>query len=75
MIYTLNYYANDKSKFLAIFYLIFFIIIIANMFIMKGKEQSKYFENMKIVYNRRKDRLEEFEKANQVENDEEVQDK
>lgn len=75
MIYALNYYANDNAKFLAIFYLIFFIIIIANMFIMKGKEQSKYFENMKIVYNRRKDRFEEFEKANQVEDDEEVQEK
>lgn len=74
MIYTLNYYGNDNTKMLAVFYLIFFIIVIANMFIMKGKEQSKYFENMKVVYNRRKERLEEFEKANQEAN-EEVQEK
>ena len=55
MIYMFNFYPNDETKFVAIFYLIFFIITISTLFLIKGNEQNKFFENMKIIYSRNRD--------------------
>lgn len=49
MIYMFNFYPKDETKLIAIFYLIFFIICICLMFLMKGEEQSKFFEKMNVI--------------------------